>query len=140
MFFLSFLLRVRDGCFFGRTQILQIFINNPFPIQLLKQSTSMRCVDINTAHSKLAVVDEHNTCLVYDVRTKELLYQASLHQFKFNKLNSSYLHIKTHDDNVKTTNTPDNLSCKSINFCTIALIEPATQDFKPVLQCEIKMN
>ncbi|RDD42914.1 Intraflagellar transport protein 122-like protein [Trichoplax sp. H2] len=55
--------------------IMKIFINNPFPLTALKQQTSVRCLDISPMHTKLAVVDEHSTCLVYDVATKELLYQ-----------------------------------------------------------------
>lgn len=58
-------------------QILKIFVDNPFPITLLKQNTSVRCLDMSTSRSKLAVVDEHNTCLVYDIQTKELLFQVS---------------------------------------------------------------
>ena len=59
-------------------QILKIFVDNPFPIMLLKQNTSVRCLDMSASRTKLAVVDEHNTCLVYDVNTKELLFQVSL--------------------------------------------------------------
>ncbi|XP_043934565.1 intraflagellar transport protein 122 homolog [Protopterus annectens] len=56
-------------------QILEIFVDNPFAITLLKQGTSVRCLDISASRNKLAVVDEHNTCLVYDIHTKELLFQ-----------------------------------------------------------------
>ncbi|XP_070558026.1 intraflagellar transport protein 122 homolog [Ptychodera flava] len=67
----------REGLLVGlkNGQILKIFVDNPFPINLLKQQTSVRCLDLSTSRTKLAVVDEHNTCLVYDVNTKELLYQ-----------------------------------------------------------------
>ena len=50
--------------FFVELQILKIFVNNPFPVQLLKQNTSVRCLDISASRSKLAVVDEHSTCQV----------------------------------------------------------------------------
>ena len=50
--------------FFVKLQILKIFVNNPFPVQLLKQNTSVRCLDISASRSKLAVVDEHSTCQV----------------------------------------------------------------------------
>ena len=46
---------------------------------LLKQNTSVRCLDMSARRQKLAVVDEHNTCLVYDVNTKELLFQVHGH-------------------------------------------------------------
>ncbi|XP_041711799.1 intraflagellar transport protein 122 homolog isoform X3 [Coregonus clupeaformis] len=67
----------REGLLVGLKNgaILKIFVDNPFAITLLKQSTSVRCLDMSTSRSKLAVVDEHNTCLVYDIHTKELLFQ-----------------------------------------------------------------
>ncbi|XP_076122170.1 intraflagellar transport protein 122 homolog [Alosa pseudoharengus] len=67
----------REGLLVGlkNGSILKIFVDNPFAITLLKQSTSVRCLDMSATRSKLAVVDEHNTCLVYDIHTKELLFQ-----------------------------------------------------------------
>ncbi|CAL8325259.1 unnamed protein product [Merluccius merluccius] len=67
----------REGLLVGLKNgaILKIFVDNPFAITLLKLSTSVRCLDMSTSRSKLAVVDEHNTCLVYDINTKELLFQ-----------------------------------------------------------------
>ncbi|KAJ8046678.1 hypothetical protein HOLleu_05441 [Holothuria leucospilota] len=67
----------REGLLVGlkNGQILKIFVDNPFPILILKQQTSVRCLDLNSSRKHLAVVDEHNTCLVYDVDTKELLFQ-----------------------------------------------------------------
>jgi hypothetical protein len=35
-----------------------------------------------SSRTKLAVVDEHNTCLVYDINTKDLLFQVTLLKFK----------------------------------------------------------
>nr|XP_055048368.1 intraflagellar transport protein 122 homolog isoform X1 [Misgurnus anguillicaudatus] len=67
----------REGLLVGLKNgaILKIFVDNPFAITLLKQNTSVRCLDMSISRSKLAVVDEHNTCLVYDIHTKELLFQ-----------------------------------------------------------------
>ncbi|XP_013396110.1 intraflagellar transport protein 122 homolog [Lingula anatina] len=67
----------REGLLVGlkNGQIMKIFVDNPFPIVLLKQATSVRCLDMSASRTKLAVVDEHSTCLVYDVNTKELLFQ-----------------------------------------------------------------
>ncbi|XP_015239030.1 PREDICTED: intraflagellar transport protein 122 homolog, partial [Cyprinodon variegatus] len=55
--------------------ILKIFVDNPFPITLLKLSTSVRCLDMSASRNKLAVVDEHNTLFVYDNNSKDLLFQ-----------------------------------------------------------------
>ena len=60
------------------SQVLQIFIDNPFPVTMLKLNTSLRCIDINANRQKLAIVDEHGTCLVYSIKSKELLYQVTL--------------------------------------------------------------
>lgn len=67
----------REGLLVGlkNGQIMKIFVDNAFPILLLKQSTSVRCLDMSATRTKLAVVDEHNTCLVYDINTKDLLFQ-----------------------------------------------------------------
>ncbi|XP_056380930.1 intraflagellar transport protein 122 homolog isoform X1 [Hyla sarda] len=67
----------REGLLVGlkNGQILKIFVDNLFAITLLKQSTSVRCLDMSASRNKLAVVDENNTCLVYDITTKELLFQ-----------------------------------------------------------------
>lgn len=53
-------------------------MDNPFAIVLLKQSTAVRCLDMSASRNKLAVVDENDTCLVYDINTKELLFQVSV--------------------------------------------------------------
>ncbi|KAJ3403303.1 hypothetical protein HDV05_007909, partial [Chytridiales sp. JEL 0842] len=67
----------REGLLVGLKsgQIFQIHIDNPFPIPLITQPTAVRCLDLSVSRTKLAVVDEHNTCLVYDLRTKELIFQ-----------------------------------------------------------------
>uniref|UniRef100_A0A8C5PU28 Intraflagellar transport protein 122 homolog n=1 Tax=Leptobrachium leishanense TaxID=445787 RepID=A0A8C5PU28_9ANUR len=67
----------REGLLVGlkNGQILKIFVDNLFAITLLKQATSVRCLDMSASRHKLAVVDEHNTCLVYDITTKDLLFQ-----------------------------------------------------------------
>ncbi|CAK4696321.1 hypothetical protein AeMF1_011920 [Aphanomyces euteiches] len=63
------LVGLKDG------SVLQIFIDNPFPIPLIKQSNPIVCLDISANREKLAVVDDTNTCLVYNLMTKELLYE-----------------------------------------------------------------
>lgn len=64
-------------------QILYIFVDNAFPIELIKQGTSVRCLDMSASRKKLAVVDEHNTCIVYDLQTKEILYQVPATECSF---------------------------------------------------------
>lgn len=52
-------------------------MDNLFAIVLLKQATAVRCLDMSASRNKLAVVDENDTCLVYDIHTKELLFQVT---------------------------------------------------------------
>jgi intraflagellar transport protein 122 len=69
--------RQREGLLVGlrNGQVLQIFIDNPFPVPLIGQGSSIRCLDLNCTRTKLAVVDEENICSVYNISTKELIYQ-----------------------------------------------------------------
>uniref|UniRef100_A0A1A8F5N9 Intraflagellar transport protein 122 homolog n=1 Tax=Nothobranchius korthausae TaxID=1143690 RepID=A0A1A8F5N9_9TELE len=67
----------REGLLVGLKNgaILEIFVDNPFPITLLKLLTSVRCLDMSASRNKLAVVDEHNSLMVYDINSKDLLFQ-----------------------------------------------------------------
>eukprot|EP00916_Digyalum_oweni_P016091 GHVL01026411.1.p1 GENE.GHVL01026411.1~~GHVL01026411.1.p1 ORF type:complete len:1233 (+),score=214.75 GHVL01026411.1:33-3731(+) len=67
----------REGLLVGLKdgQVQEIFIDNPFPLRLMKQSTSIRCVDLSRSRTKLALVDEQSNLLVFETRSKRLLYQ-----------------------------------------------------------------
>lgn len=64
----SMLVSGKDG------SVVKIFIDNGFPIPLVKQTTPIRSVDISADRQKVAVVDEHNSLFVYDVKTQALLF------------------------------------------------------------------
>ena len=57
-------------------QVLKIFVDNQFPVPLLKAPSSVRCLDLSMSRKKLALVDDNNKCLVYNIDTKELLFQV----------------------------------------------------------------
>jgi len=57
--------------------ILKVYVDNAFPIELIKQSASIRCLDISIDRKRLAVVDSDNRILVYDLATKEIVFQES---------------------------------------------------------------
>jgi len=67
----------REGLLVGLKSgtVLKIFVDNPFPISLIQQRTSIRCLDLSASRRKLAVVDENAMCLVYDLNTKDLLFE-----------------------------------------------------------------
>ena len=65
----SLLIGCQDG------NVYKIFIDNGFPIPIIKQTTSISIVDISADRQKLAVIDDHKSLFVYDVKTQELLFQ-----------------------------------------------------------------
>nr|XP_018910721.1 PREDICTED: intraflagellar transport protein 122 homolog [Bemisia tabaci] len=58
-------------------QVLKIFLDNPFPVKLIKASAGIRCLDLSLYKRKLAVVDENNQCCVYDLSSKEICYKEA---------------------------------------------------------------
>ncbi|CAH1783917.1 unnamed protein product [Owenia fusiformis] len=99
----------REGLLVGlkNGQILKLFTDNPFPITLLKQNTSIRCLDMSMMRQKLAVVDEHNTCLVYDCTSKELLFQEP---------NANSVAWNTHNEDMLCFSGGGFLNIKASNF------------------------
>ncbi|CAI2371085.1 unnamed protein product [Moneuplotes crassus] len=57
--------------------IFKVFVDNAFPILLIKQSTAIKSVDINANREKVAVVDEFNNLFIYDSISKKLLHQET---------------------------------------------------------------
>lgn len=55
--------------------VSKLFIDNQFPVPLVKQTTPIRVVDMSADKNKLAVVDDYNSLFVYDVNSKQLLFQ-----------------------------------------------------------------
>ena len=64
----------REGMLLGLKsgQVLKIFLDNPFPVHLLTVSSGIRCLDLSASRRRLAVVDEHSTCQVFDLVTKQV--------------------------------------------------------------------
>lgn len=69
----------REGLLVGLKDgsVWQIFLTNPFPIALIHQNSPISCLDISANRDKLAVVDDTHQCLVYDLTTKQLLFEES---------------------------------------------------------------
>lgn len=61
----------REGLLVGLKsgQVLKIFVDNPFPIPLVKHDASVRCLDLSASRTKLALVDENANVIVYDLIT-----------------------------------------------------------------------
>ncbi|CAG2056799.1 unnamed protein product [Timema podura] len=58
-------------------QVWKIYLDNVFPVNLLKVDAAIRCLDLSPSSNKLAVVDENNHCLVYDIHNKNLLFKEN---------------------------------------------------------------
>ena len=67
----------REGLLVGlrNGQVLLVFLDNAFPVPLVKLDSCIRCLDLSVSRQKLAVIDDNTTCHVYDLRTKELLFK-----------------------------------------------------------------
>lgn len=69
----------KEGLIVGLSDgsIFKVFIDNAFPILLIKQSTPIKCVDLNSNREKVAVVDDFKNMFIYDSITKKLLHQET---------------------------------------------------------------
>mmetsp|Transcript_104276 Transcript_104276/g.185337 ORF Transcript_104276/g.185337 Transcript_104276/m.185337 type:complete len:1306 (+) Transcript_104276:111-4028(+) len=67
----------REGLLVGlkNGHVMKIFVDNAFPVTLIKQATAVRCLDLSCRRKKLAVVDETSNLLVYDLDSQQLMYQ-----------------------------------------------------------------
>lgn len=65
------LVGLKDG------QIYNVFLSSILPISLIKINSAVRCLDLSAKRKKLAVIDEKNKCSVFDVHTKQLLFEES---------------------------------------------------------------
>lgn len=57
----------REGLLIGLKDgsVVQIFVDNKFPIQLLQHSAAIRCLDLSPSRKKIAIVDENSTVPVH---------------------------------------------------------------------------
>ncbi|KAJ7520920.1 hypothetical protein O6H91_19G029500 [Diphasiastrum complanatum] len=55
--------------------IVKIYINNMFPVLLYKHTTSIRCLDLSSRRSQLAIVDESSILLIYNLQIKEISFE-----------------------------------------------------------------
>ncbi len=55
--------------------VYKIFIDNHFPILIVTHKLGVRCVDLNASRQKLALVDEKQRVYVYDMATREVLFE-----------------------------------------------------------------
>ncbi|EYB81018.1 hypothetical protein Y032_0394g620 [Ancylostoma ceylanicum] len=65
----TILIGLREG------QVCKLFVDNPFPVQVLKLNGPIKCIDISVTRRHIAVVDDSGLCVVFDANTKEVLFE-----------------------------------------------------------------
>ncbi|XP_075587380.1 intraflagellar transport protein Oseg1 [Dermatophagoides farinae] len=65
----SLLIGLKDG------QVLMIFISNIIPVELIKIGNPIQYIDVSMKRQKVAIIDDKNNCLVYDLRNKQLIFE-----------------------------------------------------------------
>ncbi|KAK5974103.1 hypothetical protein GCK32_013616, partial [Trichostrongylus colubriformis] len=65
----TILIGLREG------QVCKLFVDNPFPVQVLKLNGPIKCIDISATRKHIAVVDDSGLCVVFDAKTKEVLFE-----------------------------------------------------------------
>lgn len=55
--------------------VSRVFIDNAFPVAIVRQTTGIQMVDISADKTKIAIVDEHKNMFVYDIKSQQLLFQ-----------------------------------------------------------------
>lgn len=68
----------REGLFLGlkNGQVWRIFLDNSLPMLITTVLSSVRCLDLNSTRTKLAVVDDAGRLVVRDLINDTLLYQV----------------------------------------------------------------
>ncbi|KHJ41704.1 tetratricopeptide repeat protein [Trichuris suis] len=56
-------------------QVLKIFLDNPFPWELIKLNDGIRCLDMSVSQTKLSIISESNICFAHDLISGQLLFQ-----------------------------------------------------------------
>uniref|UniRef100_A0A146KPJ0 Intraflagellar transport protein 122 homolog n=3 Tax=Lygus hesperus TaxID=30085 RepID=A0A146KPJ0_LYGHE len=101
----------REGLLIGLSngQVVKIYLDNAFPVELLRIDSSVKCLDMSPSRKKLAVVNDREQCLVYDLTTNHLLFTEQ--NAKFVAWNTScedmICYSGTNTLNIKADNFPD---------------------------------
>lgn len=58
-------------------QVCKLFVDNQFPVTLVKHTSPIRCVALSLYRTKLAIVDDNDNLLVHDLKTQQLVFQQT---------------------------------------------------------------
>mmetsp|Transcript_14117 Transcript_14117/g.26452 ORF Transcript_14117/g.26452 Transcript_14117/m.26452 type:complete len:1032 (+) Transcript_14117:2964-6059(+) len=67
----------REGILLGLKggEAFVLYVDNPFPVLLLKQNHSISCLDISCLRKKIAIVDDKHNLFIYNLSTQQLVFQ-----------------------------------------------------------------
>ncbi|XP_014246043.1 intraflagellar transport protein 122 homolog [Cimex lectularius] len=67
----------REGLLVGLAngQVLKVYLDNAFPVELIKIDSPVKCLDMSPSRRKLAIVNDKDQCLVYAIPSGQLLFQ-----------------------------------------------------------------
>jgi intraflagellar transport protein 122 len=57
--------------------VSRIFIDNAFPVPIVRQTTGIEIVDMSADKTNIAIIDEHKSMFVYDIKSQQLLFQET---------------------------------------------------------------
>ncbi|CAJ0928653.1 unnamed protein product, partial [Mesorhabditis belari] len=78
-------------------QVNKLFVDNPFPVEMLKLSAPVRCIDISLNRKQLAIVDENGVAMVFNAKNKDLIFQEpNCNSIAFN---TQYEHLLCYSGN-----------------------------------------
>ncbi|KNC48011.1 Ift122 protein [Thecamonas trahens ATCC 50062] len=82
-------------------EVVKVFVNSPFPVKLIDQGASIRCLDLSQSRMRLAVVDEHHNLMVYSVTSGELEFsEADVNSVAFNAHHEDMLAYSTRSETI----------------------------------------
>ncbi|CAD6191210.1 unnamed protein product [Caenorhabditis auriculariae] len=88
-------------------QVYKLFIDNPFAIEVLKLTVPIRCVDLNADRTLVATVDDTSLCSVYDIKTRECLFQEP---------HCNSVAFNTENENILCYTTNTTLTIRALNY------------------------
>jgi len=57
--------------------VTRVFIDNAFPVPIVRQTTGIESVDMSADKTNIAIIDEHKSMFVYDIKSQRLLFQET---------------------------------------------------------------
>ena len=57
--------------------VTRIFIDNAFPVPIVRQTTAINIVDMSADKTRIAIIDEHKSMFVYDIKSQQLLFHET---------------------------------------------------------------